>query len=66
MEYKITVLDEADREVMVKEQYKLDSMGKDEWEVMEECNEINDKLNKIDEWRRYKAKCGCGYKNRKR
>lgn len=66
MEYKVTVLDEADADTMRKEQFKLDSMGKDEWEVMEECNDIYDKLNKIDEWYRCKAKCGCGYKNRKR
>lgn len=66
MEYKVTVLDEADRESMMREQYKLDVMGYEEWLVHEECNKIDDKLNKIDEWKRYRAKCGRGYKNRKR
>ena len=59
-------LDYADKITMMKEQYKLDNMGKDEWDIHEECNMIDKKLADIDEWYRHKSKCGCGYKNRRK
>ena len=59
-------LDYADKITMMKEQYKLDNMGKDECDIHEECNMIDEKLTKIDEWYRHKSKCGCGYKNRRK
>lgn len=65
-EFRVVVLEEATKEMMMKEQYKLDNMGKDEWDIHEECNMVDEKLTKIDEWYRHKSKCGCGYKNRRR
>lgn len=65
-EFTVVVLEEATKEDMCRSMYMLDTMGSDEWEEMEYCEDVNKKLEKIDEWRRYRAKCGCGYKNRKR
>ena len=65
-EYKVVVLEEATREMMIGEQYRLEEMACDEWNVHNDCDEIDKKLDRIDEWRRYRAKCGEGYKNRRR
>jgi len=59
-EYKVVVLEEATREMMFGEQYRLEEMGCDEWGVHDKCHEIDKKLDRIDEWRRYRAKCGDG------
>ena len=65
-EYSVVVLQEATKEMMIAEQYRLEEMQCDEWNIHDCCDEIDKKLEKIDEWRRYRAKCGCGYKNRRR
>jgi hypothetical protein len=65
-EFKVTVLPEATKKIMMGEQYKLESMGCDEWLVHEECNGIDDKLERLDDYNRRVSKCGNGYKNRRR
>lgn len=64
--YKVSVIPEANKEMMLKECYRLDEMGCDEWLVHEDCEEIDEKLLKIDEWRRHISKCNNGYKNKRR
>lgn len=65
-EYKVVVLEDATKEDMIKSQYRLHEIGNEEWNVHDECDLIDKKLQKIDEWKRFKCKCGCGYKNRRR
>lgn len=65
-EYKITIIPEANKEDMLKEQFRLDEMLCDEWLVHEECNKIDEKLEKIDDWKRKISRVENGYKNRKR
>lgn len=65
-EYKVTVLEEATKEMMLKERYKLEIMGNDEWLVHEELNSIDEKLKEIDRYNRRVSKIDGGFKNRKR
>lgn len=65
-EYKVTVLDYADKDTMMKECYRLDEMLCDEWLVHDECNSIDEKLEKINEWKRKISRVENGYKNRRR
>lgn len=65
-EYKVVTIPEASKDDMLKEQYKFDTMGKDEWLVQEECNCISDKLEKLDDYYRRISKIKNGYKNRKK
>jgi hypothetical protein len=65
-EFKVVILEDATREDMMREQYKLEEMGCDEWCVHDECHEIDRKLDKLNEYKKYRAKCGEGYKNRRR
>lgn len=63
-EYKVVTLPEANREMMEKEQFRLEEMGCDEWMVMDCCEEIYKKLEKIDDWKRRISRVENGYKNR--
>lgn len=65
-DFKVVVLEEATKEMMMKEQYKRLYEYGEEHDVMCECDEIDKKLDNIDEWRRHKSKCGYGYKNRRK
>lgn len=63
-EYKVVVLEDADEQTMLKEQFRLDEMGCDEWNVMDCCEEIYKKLEKIDDWKRKISRVENGFKNR--
>ena len=66
-EYKVIILEEATKEVMMKEQYNKVYQYGEEYNVMCECDEIEIKLKEIDDWNRRKSNIGCGcYKNRRR
>lgn len=64
-EYKVEVLEYADKQTMMKEQYKRIYQQGEESDIMRECDEIEIKLCDRKQWVDYKCKCNNGYKNRK-
>lgn len=65
-EYKVVVIPEATKEMMMKERYKLESMGSEEWLVHEELNVVDEKLKEIDRYNRRVSKIDGGFKNRRK
>lgn len=65
-EYRVIILEDADKNTMLKEQYRLSEMLCDEWNVHDECDEIDKKLEALDDYHKRISRVENGFKNRKR